>query len=153
MIFMKRTAILGIGNISRGDDYAGPLTVEHLLNMPKVQKDSILIINCENVPENFIFKVIEFNPELVIFIDAAEMGKKPGEIQELPRGQVDDLTTSTHPLSLSVLMNMISVQISTTFMVFGIQPGNTELNAEVTREVKDAVSELALRIISIIEKD
>ena len=64
-----------IGNATGGDDAVGPYIARQL------KKTEVQAINCETVPENYTSVVKKQNPEVLIIIDAVEMGLLPGDIR------------------------------------------------------------------------
>src|SRR6187455_3189676 len=76
-----RVAVLGIGNSLRSDDAAGILVARRLAQSRLTRDfDSILVVDAGPAPENTTAGLRRFAPELVLLIDAAEMGELPGMI-------------------------------------------------------------------------
>ncbi|ASJ17035.1 hydrogenase 3 maturation endopeptidase HyCI [Thermococcus chitonophagus] len=136
----KRIVICGIGNELRGDDAFGIVFVEKLKE--KVSNENILILNCGPVPESFLGKIIEFKPDLIIFVDAVHFNGKPGElIIADPEGTLGD-TISTHGMPLKILMKFIKGHINAKAILIGCQPKSLEMFGEVSEEVKKALEKL-----------
>ena len=72
----KRIVICGIGNDIRGDDAFGVIVAERLKGM--IEDPNVLIINCGEVPENYTGKIKDFEPDLVVFVDAVDFRGKSG---------------------------------------------------------------------------
>ncbi len=74
-------ALVGIGNPLKGDDASGLVTIHRLqeADLP----DNLYRIDSGAVPENCTGILRKIQPALVIFIDAADMGMKPGGIGSL----------------------------------------------------------------------
>ena len=64
------TIILGIGNMLKGDDWAGPLVCEQLATA----KISAELIDAGTVPENYIQRIIKKAPRTLLVIDAIDFG-------------------------------------------------------------------------------
>jgi len=73
-IFRGKTVIVGIGNIMKGDDGAGPSVIEKIQGKVKA-----LCIDAGTAPENYLGKIIKENPDTVLFVDAADINCLPGE--------------------------------------------------------------------------
>ncbi len=82
---LPRVAIVGIGNELRCDDAAGSLVARGLHDLQQAVNGSrplvyeTLVIDAGEAPENITGNLRTFKPGLILFIDAAEMGKAPGD--------------------------------------------------------------------------
>jgi len=89
-IALKKYILLGIGNELRGDDGIGPYVADNLFD------DDWLVLNCGTAPGNFTQVVKRHKPELVVMVDAAEMGLQPGQYRRLSlqatHGSIDAAT-------------------------------------------------------------
>src|SRR5512135_3260488 len=72
-----RLALVGIGNLLRGDDAAGILIARALARRPALQKPNLLVLDSGGLPENFSGVLRRFQPDAILFIDAAELGAAP----------------------------------------------------------------------------
>ncbi|MFA4647369.1 hydrogenase 3 maturation endopeptidase HyCI [Pyrococcus kukulkanii] len=143
-----RIVICGIGNDVRSDDAFGVAFVERLRK--KVKGKNILILNCGPVPESFLGKIIEFNPDLIIFVDAVHFNGKPGElIIADPEGTLGD-TISTHGMPLKILMKFIKEHINAKAILIGCQPKNLEMFGKMSPEVKEALEKLLSLFFEIL---
>ncbi|MCD6414486.1 MAG: hydrogenase 3 maturation endopeptidase HyCI [Candidatus Diapherotrites archaeon] len=117
--------LLGVGNEQNGDDGIGPFVAKSI-NLPGWKG-----VNCSITPENFTGIARKEEPELLLMVDAADMGLEPGEIRIIPKGRIDELVISTHYMPLSILMRYLSDSASKVIFV-GIQPKQHEnsLSAE-----------------------
>ena len=70
----RKIIILGIGNESKGDDGVGPYIIKRLKIFNK--NPNLVLIDAGVVPENYIQKIINFNPETIIIIDYFQAIKK-----------------------------------------------------------------------------
>ncbi|MFA4669272.1 hydrogenase 3 maturation endopeptidase HyCI [Pyrococcus kukulkanii] len=136
----ERIVICGIGNELRSDDAFGVLFAERLKE--KVRNENVLILNCGAVPESFLGKIIEFNPDLIIFVDAVHFNGKPGElIIADPEGTLGD-AISTHGMPLKILMKFIKEHINAKAILIGCQPKSLEIFGKVSKEVEEALEKL-----------
>jgi hydrogenase 3 maturation protease len=138
-----RVAILGVGNQFRADDAAGVLIARTLSNRDcALDTDHILIIEAGHAPENTTAELRKFAPDLVLIIDAAEMGQQPGAIQWIPEEAIDGMSASTHSLPLSMLARYLTLDLNCTVALLGIQPGSIEVGGEISAEVLHAIQEI-----------
>jgi len=78
----QRIAIVGIGAELYGDDAIGILTARKL-KPAFAQLEEVLVLEGGPLPESMTGPLRRFTPELVIFIDAADLGEPPGRLQWL----------------------------------------------------------------------
>jgi hydrogenase 3 maturation protease len=131
--------LFGIGNTLRWDDGAGPYIAHHL------QCSSFLSIDCGTVPENFTSVVRKIRPELLLFIDAADMGLSSGEFRIIHKDNIKDVSIGTHQLPLSYLIDFLSDSCEKILFI-GIQPGTIADGESLSDEVL-AGSHALIRII------
>ena len=135
--------MLGVGNPLRSDDAAGLLIARALSNREcAADTDRILIIEAGQAPENRTGELRKFAPDLVLIIDAAEMGEKPGTIQWISEEDIDGMSASTHSLPLSMLAHYLKLELNCTVKLLGIQAGSNEVGENVSAEVLRAVNEV-----------
>jgi hydrogenase 3 maturation protease len=138
-----RIAILGVGNQFRADDAAGVLIVRALSNRECARDtEHLLIIEAGHAPENTTGELRKFDPDLVLIIDAAEMGQQPGTIQWIPEEAIDGMSASTHSLPLSMLARYLTLDLNCTVTLLGIQPGSNEVGGGISAEVLHAIQEI-----------
>jgi len=138
-----RIAVVGVGNISRSDDAAGILVVR-ALSQRECASDTqhILIMEGGSAPENRTGELRTFAPNLVLFVDAAELGEVPGAICWIPEETIDGMSASTHSLPLSTLASYLRMELNCTVMFLGIQPVSNELGERISPEVLQSVHEV-----------
>jgi hydrogenase 3 maturation protease len=130
-----KVVILGVGNPLRGDDGAGP----HLIHQLEGQVDATLL-DCEEVPENFLGKIAENQPNSILIIDAIDLGMSPGAVAVLEEDKLEDTTWSTHHASLQLFINCLKADTGGNVLILGIQPKSTEFSFEISDEVKQTIS-------------
>ncbi|MCX6566830.1 MAG: hydrogenase 3 maturation endopeptidase HyCI [Candidatus Aminicenantes bacterium] len=144
-----RIAVCGIGNDLRGDDAAGLLCLRQLEtnppeNFPRVSGDRpAIFIEGGETPENQTGRMRKFQPDLVLLIDAARGGRRPGEIFIVEKEKFSDEDVSTHRTSLSLLVRYIEESVGALVVFLGIEPVSTEINGPVSDAVRTSVSILA----------
>ena len=140
---------MGVGNDLKADDAAGLLAIRALKTRLGDSPD-ILLLEGATAPENFTGTIRRFDPDLVILIDAAHMGEKPGVIRWIEAQEVDGFSASSHVQPLSILAKYLIEDIHTQVLILGIQAGNLEWGEEVSEEVKSAAQEVT-EILDIIK--
>ena len=92
----------------------------------------ISIINGGPLPENFTGVLRKNPPDLVLMIDAAQMGLAPGEIRWISVDDLAGFSASTHGMPLSLLSKFLIQEYNCQIGLIGIQPtpGAVELTIE-----------------------
>jgi len=136
----KKVVICGIGNDIRGDDAFGVVVAEKLKN--RIRSDRVVILNCGEVPESYLGRIIDENPTHVIFIDAVDFGGKPGEIVIAdPEGTLGE-SFSTHRLPLKLLVGYLKQNVNAKFILIGCQPKHLGLFVEMSDEIRRSAEKL-----------
>lgn len=128
---MPDKLILGVGNDIRGDDAVGELVAREF------DSEGWETVDCGSVPENHITLIEEDEYDLVVIIDAADMGLEPGEIRIVPKEHLGVFTMSTHALPLSTVMDFLDRKVNDVYLV-GIQPKDMSLKEGMTDELQEA---------------
>jgi hydrogenase 3 maturation protease len=137
--------IFGIGNEMMGDDAAGSLTARELrMLLQGCDYGSVAeVLVAGTNPENFSGVVREKRPDLVIFIDAADMRLPAGEIAFLSPADMHSMMHSTHTMPLSFLGNYLEKITGARIIALGIQAGQIQLEVPMTREVAESVKSIS----------
>ena len=134
----KRILILGVGNRLRGDDAVGPLLIDRLQGRVNVP-----LIDAGDVPENYLGPIEESRAELVVIVDAVDMGANPGDAALFDIEQIEGKSSSTHTANLGLLFKVIPPESRPQVVVLGIQPESLErsrrLSESVSRTLETAV--------------
>ncbi len=139
----KKIAIMGIGNTYRSDDAAGTLVVRGLIDSRIVQDlEHILVMDAGHAPENMTSELRHFAPDVVLLVDAAEMGQAPGTVQWIPIDDLDGMSASTHSMPLSMLAKYLTLALSCDVKLLGIQPQSNDVGEIVSLEVLQAVDDI-----------
>ena len=131
--------MIGVGNPLRSDDGAGVLVARRLA---KRATDHLLVIEAGQAPENRTAELRRFAPDLVLLVDAADMGGAPGAIGWIAEEAIDGLSASTHSLPLSMLARYLKLELGCRVMFLGIQPASNEMGERVSEKVLQAVDEI-----------
>jgi hydrogenase 3 maturation protease len=149
---IRRIAVVGMGHELRGDDAAG-IAVARALQTALGSDERLLVIDAGPAPENYTGPLRHFEPDLVLFVDAAQMDEAPGTIRWVPWREVDGLGVWTHALSPRVLACFLIGQLGCEVTLLCIQPSNNSLAASLSPEVADAVDTVVLCLLRLLAQD
>jgi hydrogenase 3 maturation protease len=147
---MSGTIVLGIGNRLGADDDAGPYLVDRLNQWQHDAKTShateITAIDAGTAPESYTSVIRRRQPDLLILVDAADMGLPPGALRTIPPAKISVLSFSTHHMPLSMFMSYVGEFCGKVLLV-GVQPEHTETGGRISKAVRASVKELAEAIL------
>ena len=127
--------LMGVGNVIGGDDAVGIYIVRNF------KKEGWIGIDCGPVPEDFTGDIKKIKPEIIVIVDAADMGLEPGEIRIIPKERIPNVALSTHGMPLVFLMDYLK-DYTNKIILIGIQVKNTEFGSEMSPEIKKAGDKL-----------
>jgi len=137
-ILKVKTIILGIGNVMKGDDGLGPILISRLKGKTKAN-----LLDCEEVPENYIQPIIEARPDSIVIVDAADWNGPAGEIRLIDAEEINNISFSTHDSSLQIFINYLKRNLPNTHIVIvGIQQKRKGFLDSLSPEVEKAIDEL-----------
>jgi len=154
---MSGTIVLGIGNSLGGDDAAGTLVVDMLNRALRALSTGrqttersvsaeISAIDASTTPESYTSLVRKHQPDLLILVDAADMGLPPGALRTIPPEKVKTLSFSTHHMPLSMFISYVKEVCGKVFLV-GVQPEQTEIGAPISEVVRKSARKLTRAIL------
>ncbi|MFC1501320.1 hydrogenase 3 maturation endopeptidase HyCI [Elusimicrobiota bacterium] len=131
----------GIGNVLKGDDGLGPEIIRKLRS-----EVSFSLIECGEVPENYLKQITNHKSGSIVFVDAVDMGKDPGEAELLDVNQLLQTGMFTHGMSLNMMIDYVKKETDADIYLLGVQPKaidfGGDFSAEVSKAVDDVVSEI-----------
>ena len=130
----KRVVVLGVGNPMRGDDGVGACLADRLQGRVKAT-----VVNAGDVPENYLGPVAADQPEVVVIVDAAELGTAPGEIAIIEANELAKTTLSTHNVSLSLFIEVLRSEVQADVFLLGVQPASTAFGAPLSPAIVTAL--------------
>ena len=145
----RKLIVLGVGNELKSDDGVGPFIINRLL-AENIEKDNILFINAETVPENFTGKIRKENPSHVIIVDACLMGSDPGEIKIVDKDDFASIGISTHSMSLSYFVKYLEKDTDFKIIFVGIEPETMDWGENPTPNVEKTSLEFIETLKGII---
>lgn len=137
----RRLALLGVGNILKGDDALGSLLIRRVR---KFSPRWVLALDCGQTPEGFTDVVKKFMPDLVLVVDAVDAGKPYGNIDFYSVEDLCSLTLNTHKPSLKLLASYLEREVGASFLLIGVQPKdlNYTLKPTLSKPVRNALEVL-----------
>lgn len=130
-----KVVIAGIGNPLREDDAVGSYIAKSIKNKVKA-----LVLDCEDSPERYLGKIIEYTPNTIIFIDALDMKLEAGTLVFFDANKMEGLTTFTHNTSLKLYIDFIKKHINASVFILGIQPEYTNLGINLSKKVLETAN-------------
>ena len=136
---LPRYALLCVGNSMMGDDGAGPRLAELCAEKPL---PGWTVVDGGAAPENDIGYLRELHPQLLVIVDATDMGLAPGEMRIIAEEDIADMfLMTTHTLPLTFLMQQLREDIPHITFV-GIQPDVVAFYYPMSTAVEQAISRL-----------
>jgi hydrogenase 3 maturation protease len=148
---VPRVAVVGVGHELRGDDAAG-LAVARALQAALAGDERVLVIDAGPVPENYVGPLRRFQPDVVVLVDAAQMGEEAGVIRWLSWQETDGLSASTHTLSPRLLAQFLISELSCEVALLGVQPNNNAIDDPLSSEVVGAVDEIVAAVQTSVRR-
>jgi hydrogenase 3 maturation protease len=135
-----KTAIIGLGNIIRGDDGLGPKLIELL----KARKANASLFDCGTVPENYIFPILATACDTVVLVDAADLGIAPGEARVFGIEEIANVSFSTHNPSPRLFTDLLKTgKENMNIFIVSVQPKGMKLGEGLSDEVLRGLDALA----------
>ena len=145
-----KICVCGVGNRIRGDDGVGPKVIKEL-HKTYSGNDSILLLDAQANPENFVRDIERFRPDKMIIIDAVEMGGFPGEVRQIDYDTIKKQALSTHKLPLSIFIDFLQRKMKFRLLFFGVQPKTIGFNKKMSGPVRRSIPDLVNIVNSHIE--
>lgn len=123
------------GNDIAGDDSLGPLIAEALS-----EGFALPVFQGGLAPENLLGPIIQRNPRTVLLIDAVHLGASSGSIRLLGADELCEVDFTTHAMSPRLFLEQIQSHTMADVYLLGVQPGNCDLGAPLSRECTHAAS-------------
>ena len=128
--------LLGIGNPRHGDDALGPVFAR-AFHHPDWR-----CVNAATAPENYTGLVRRLRPDLLVLLDAADMGQPPGTLRRLDPESIQSGDFGTHAGSIGRLADYLS-DCAGKVVVLGIQPEAICPGKRLSPPVRTALKRLA----------
>ena len=106
----------------------------------------IIVINCGTTPENYTSIIRKHNPDLLILVDAADMGLSPGSYRIIPPEKIEVMHFSTHNIPLPIFICYVS-ELCGKVVLIGIQPDQMEVGTAMSSMIQRSGDQVASLII------
>lgn len=136
----EKLIILGVGNELKCDDGVGPYIIKSLKHEIVEDKDNLLFIDAQTVPENFTGKIRLEKPTHLIIVDACLMGCNPGDMKLVDKNDFADIGISTHSMSLSFFVKYLEKDNDFRIVFVGIEPESMDFADKPTSKVEEAAN-------------
>ncbi len=144
----KRVVLVGVGNPIRQDDNVGLRVIQGLQGK---LSGNICLLECEMVPEGYLLDIEEFKPTHVLLIDAAVLGRKPGETNLIQFGEVAAFSAiSSHMLPLRLFCEYITKSTGAKIRLLLVEPKCMELGEELTPELQKTAQKLIGILLNLL---
>jgi len=145
---VEKVVIAGIGNPIRMDDFVGTKIAQDLQGRVS---ENVYLIECETVPENFIQKIIDFNPTHVLLVDAAILGLEPGDSRLIkPERLAAFPAYSTHALPLRIFCEYLAETTKAKIALLLIEPKKAGVGEGLTPEVEASAQKIVDILLEIL---
>ena len=137
-IISEKPLVICIGNELRGDDGAGIIFGQNLLNGG--YENTILVFD---TPENYLQKIISMPGRCRLWVDVINWGANPGSYNILAPTEVQHFAISTHNYSPVVLLEFLKTYQDIPDYFLGIQPQDLSLGNQITQPVSNTIKRLS----------
>ena len=127
--------LLGIGNPRHGDDALGPVFARAF------RHPDWRCVNAATAPENFTGLVRRLHPEILVLLDAADVGRPPGTLRRLAPAAIAAGDFGTHAGSIGRLAEYLA-GCAGQVVILGIQPLDTPPGQRLSAPVRAALRSL-----------
>lgn len=142
----RRFGVVGVGNVMKGDDGAGPELVAEILK----RGFALPCVDATEVPENYAGWVPKQDLEAVVFVDAVDFGGEPGECRVIPFEHLMISASNTHRMSLHYTVMFLRDEWEGDAILVGVQPKSMTLGEGLSEEVSTGVHHLTDTLLEAV---
>lgn len=146
---LPRVAVIGMGNRMLGDDAVGSI-IARALRWSMTGQSHLLCLDVGLGLESYTGPILRFQPALLLFIDAANMGMPVGTIRLLAPASTASGATGTHTLSLTPFMQYIRAQHPCHMLLLGIEPAATVPGQRLSPPVRHSARQIIQQLKIIL---
>ncbi|HKI46159.1 MAG TPA: hydrogenase maturation protease [Balneolales bacterium] len=129
----KKILFAGVGNVLRQDDAVGVYICERIKQNGHIQS---LVVG-QSI-ENYIGKIQQINPDILVVIDCVDFNKPPGEAFLILLDDLLDYTSNTHNISFKTLSRFFDMPVQ----ILGIQPQNVDYGEGMSLRIQEAAEKM-----------
>lgn len=144
-----RAAVVGFGHELRGDDAAG-IAVARALGPLVDGLSDVFVIDAGTAPENQTGPLRRFAPDLVVLVDAAQMGEPPGAVRWLDWQETSGLSASTHTLPPFLVARFLAEDVGCAVALIGLQPAHNTFDAPLSAVMQRAVADVVTTLADLL---
>lgn len=144
----KKIVICGVGNTLHGDDGTGSVAAKELKS--EIKNGNVMVLDCGNVPQNYIEMVLKSRPRKVIVICTTDMGKSPGSIEQMGAKSVKKLLSKNRKVKLEMFLGYLENALDEGVYCIVIQPRTTKLGRSMSTECVNAIPKIKEIVAGII---
>ncbi|MDZ7373426.1 MAG: hydrogenase maturation protease [candidate division KSB1 bacterium] len=142
----KSVVVVGVGNELRGDDGAGVAVVREL------QRKGLRAVAAGETPELYTDVIKGLACPKVLFVDAVDLGKNPGDVALLRADELADNRWDAHRPSLSLVMRYLEQEGAGECLLLGIQPAQITFGQSMSAAVRTAVEQISALLWELLAK-
>lgn len=137
--------MLCVGNPLRGDDGLGGAVAARLKG-----RTGAAVLDAGAAPENFTGALRRLRPEVLLVVDAADFGGRPGQARLLSPAELDAGGVSSHAAGLGLLAGYLAAECGAETIVLAVQAGRVGTGTEMSPEAADAARSVAEGLIGVL---
>jgi hydrogenase maturation protease len=146
-----RTALVGIGNRDRYDDFVGVYVIQRL-QAKGLRKENLLLVEARDAPTQFITEIYDWKPECVIMIDALDAKEAAGEVLSIPKDALHKHSVDSHSNAKLLLLDFLLGLIPDLRVhVLGIQVRDISFAKKLSKEVQASAEWLIEFLYKLLE--
>lgn len=140
--------LLGMGNSLRNDDGFGTILAGRLKG-----KINAEVFAAGVIPENYLDKIAQLNPDTILIIDAADFGGKAGEAKLFKPSEIQSLNFfSTHNMSPGLMINYLQNSTSADISFLAVQPKSIIYGENLSHELENRLIEFENFFVALNNK-
>ena len=101
-------------------------------------------------PENLTGAIRRFAPDLVLLVDAAEMGEPAGAVRWLSWRDTTGVSAATHALPPYMVAQFLSSELGCEVALIGIQPQEAAFGASLSPPAQRAVRAVTRGLVALL---
>ena len=140
-----RVVVVGVGDVRRGDDGVGPLMAKLL-----AEAGIANVIDAGVSPELETWRIRELAPDVVLFVDAVDLGQSPGDVALLEPGDLRAEGFDTHRAPLRLTMEYLEAELGARCRLLAVQPGDARREAPMCPDVRRTAESLARMLVDCL---
>ena len=151
-----RNVVMGIGNPLRGDDAVGSVVARGLQAWLRTTSAPpatarLTVLDAEEIPESWLGPAVAARPDVILLVDAVELGAEPGAAALLSARELGGEVLFTHRTPLRPVVDYLVHETGAEVALLGIQPGPLDWGEDLSPAVAAAAADLVLLLIEVLE--